>query len=93
MAGGTGIETDVATKTATITLSDTTVTPGTYGTQTDIPVLVIDQQGRITGASTTTISTDLAIAGDTGTDTVSLLADTFTVAGGVGVDTSQQAIR
>ena len=88
VAGGTGIETDVATKTATITLSDTTVTPGTYGTQTDIPVLDIDQQGRITGASTTTISTDLAIAGDTGTDAVSLLTDTFTVAGGVGVDTS-----
>ena len=88
IAGGTGIETDVASDTATVTLSDTAVTPGQYGTNTAIPVIDIDQQGRITGATTTTISTDLPVAGDTGTDTISLLTDTLTFTGGVGVDTS-----
>ena len=72
----------------TIDLDDTAVTPGQYGTNTQIPVLDIDQQGRITGATTTTISTDLPIAGDTGTDSVSLLTDTLTIAGGTGVDTT-----
>jgi len=72
----------------TIDLDDTAVTPGQYGTNTQIPVLDIDQQGRITGATTTTISTDLPIAGDTGTDSVSLLTDTLTISGGTGVTTS-----
>ena len=36
----------------------------------------------------TTISTELDIAGDTGTDTVSLVADTLTFTGGVSIDTT-----
>ena len=35
-----------------------------------------------------TISTSLDIAGDTGTDTVSLISDTFTFTGGEGIDTA-----
>ena len=87
-SGDTGITTSVTGGTVSIDLDDTTVIPGQYGTNTQIPVLDIDQQGRITGATTTTISTDLPIAGDTGTDSVSLLTDTLTISGGTGVTTS-----
>lgn len=40
----------------TLDLEDTAVTPGTYGDASNIPVLDIDQQGRITGASEVAVS-------------------------------------
>jgi len=43
-------------------LSDTTVTAGSVGSTTQVPVLTIDAKGRITAASTETISTSLTIA-------------------------------
>ena len=77
VTGGTGI----GVSSGTITLSDTAVTPGSYGSATAIPQLTIDQQGRITAASTASISTVLGIAGDSGTDDVTIGTDTFTFSG------------
>ena len=37
-------------------LEDTAVTPGQYGSSTQIPVITIDQQGRITAANTAALS-------------------------------------
>lgn len=85
VAGGTGLSTAVVDNTLTVTLDNTGVTANTYGSATEIPVLTVNAQGQITVATTASIATTLSIAGDSGTDGVSLLTDTFTIAGGTGL--------
>jgi len=87
--GDTGITTSVSDNTITIDLDDTAVTPGAYGSSTEIPTFTVDQQGRLTAAGTATISTTLNLAADSGTDDgVDLLNDTLTISGGTNINTS-----
>jgi len=86
ITAGTGLsgtlDTQSGAHTQTIDLADTAVTPGSYGSSTAIPVITVDQQGRLTAATTAAISTDLTIAADSGSnDIVSIGADTLTFAG------------
>lgn len=87
-AGGTGLSSTVANNTITIDLDNTGVVANTYGSSTAVPVITVDAQGRITSANTASISTDLSIAADSGTDQVSLLSETLTIAGGTGLTSS-----
>lgn len=85
---GIGVETNASTDTVTFRLSNTGVTAATYGSATNIPVVSVDAQGRITSASNVSISTDLGITGNVGSDTVSLASENLNVVGGTGITTS-----
>ena len=80
-----------STGVTTLDLDNTAVTAGSYGSSTEIPTFTVDAQGRLTAAGSTTISTDLDIASDSGSDTISLLSETLTISGGEGIDTSISA--
>ena len=75
-----------------ITLADTSVTPGSYGSSTEIPTFTVDSKGRLTAAGVASVGTVLLIRGDEDPESsaplqVSLLTDTLTFVGGTGITT------
>ena len=90
IAGGTGLSTAGSGNTLTVSLDDTAVTAASYGSSTAIPVITVDAQGRITAASTASISTSWTLTGDSGTQTVDG-GDTVDIAGGTGITTAASA--
>ena len=89
ISGGTGTTSAVSGDTLTINLDNTAVSAGSFGSSSAIPVLTIDAQGRITGASTASVSSDLTIVDDSSTsETITLGSETLKFAGGTGVTTA-----
>ena len=69
-------------------LNSTGVTAGSYGSATEIATFTVDEDGRLTGAGTQSVSSSLSISGDTGTDSVSLISGTLNFTGGDGTTTN-----
>jgi len=89
VSGDTGITTSVSGDTVSVDLDDTTVTAGSYGSTTQIPTFTVDQQGRLTAASTVSVATQLDIVDDSSSSlTIDLLTDTLKISGDTGITTS-----
>ena len=73
---------------AAVTVSlPSTITAGSVGSSSAIPVITYDTYGRITAVSTASISSSISLAGTSGTGSVST-GGTLTVSGGTGITTS-----
>jgi hypothetical protein len=89
ISGGTGTTSSISGDTVTINLDNTAVSAGSVGSSSAIPVLTIDAQGRITAASTASVSSDLTIVDDSSTsETITLGSETLKFAGGTGITTA-----
>jgi hypothetical protein len=88
VAGGTALTRTYndSTGITTLSLNNTAVTAGSYGSQTKIPTFTVDAQGRLTAAGEVDVATILTVNGDTGTTGISLLSESLQVSGGEGID-------
>ena len=74
--------------TGTGTLANTTVTPGSYGSSTEVATFTVDSKGRLTAAGTASVGTALTVAGDSGSENISLLSEVLTISGGTNLTSS-----
>jgi hypothetical protein len=82
---GNAVMTNLGDTNISVTLDTVNSNVGSFGGSTKIPTFTVNGKGLLTAAGEVNVATDLAIAGDTGTDTVSLLTDTLTFEGGTGI--------
>ena len=85
------VATSAASNTITVDLVNTAVTPGSYGSSTQIPTFTVDAKGRLTAAGTASVGTALTVAGDSGSENIDLLSEILTISGGTNLTSSASA--
>lgn len=70
-----------------LSLTNTGVTAGSYGSSSSIPTFTVDAKGRLTAAGSASISTSFTLTADSGSNQTISGGNTFTIAGGTGIDT------
>lgn len=88
---GSATMTNLGNTTINVTLDTVNGNVGTFGSQTQIPIVTVNAKGLVTAVSTASVASTLNLAADTGTDGLSLLTETLTITGGEGIDTSINA--
>ena len=87
--GGSGLETALSGDTLTINDSASGVTAASYGSTTAIPVITVNNKGRITSATTAGITTTLSIRDSASTaGSIALATDELKFDGGAGLSAS-----
>lgn len=91
IAGGIGLTASYndTSGVTTLSLNNTTVPAGSYGSATAIPTFTVDAQGRLTAAGSVAISSSFTLAADTGTADAFNNGETLTF---VGTDPVQTAV-
>lgn len=89
VTAGTGITVtnDDAGNSSTVSITNTGVSAGTYGSASKIPVPVVNAQGQITSITDVNLP-DLAFSGDSGTGAIDLNTETLTFTGDTGITTT-----
>ena len=88
ISGGTGLSSTASGSTITLNLDNTSVTPGSYGSSSEVPTFTVDAQGRLTAAGTAAISTSFNIADDSSSTITVNGGSTLKIAGGTGITSS-----
>lgn len=87
--GDSDILTTIGANSVTFTHRTSSVTPGTYGSATAIPVFTVNSNGHIDSAGTASVATTLSTAAESGPGgSINLLTQTLTIAAGEGIDTT-----
>lgn len=82
-----GITTEaIATDTLRVSLTNTGVTAATYGSESVVPVITVDAQGRITSVVDTTIA-GFTLTADSGSNQTVSIGETMDIAGGTAIST------
>lgn len=84
---GVDIATDISNNELTFSLTDTGVTPNTYGSSGTYPIITVDARGRITGATEQVVVHEFTVSDGTDTDTFNT-GETLTFTGSTGVTTA-----
>lgn len=72
----------------TLQLEDAAANVGSFGSTTQIPSITVDDKGRVTAVSLSSVATNLSILSEDGSANVSLLNNDLVITGGEGVDVS-----